>query len=86
VLAIPGGPAAYAAKPGVLTARHEHRAALFAISPVRQLRHLLLATAQVVPEGRKSCNGEEAAGGQPQTGDGWLVNRAAMILPVTGAV
>jgi hypothetical protein len=30
--------------------------------------------------------GEEAAGGQPDTPDGWLVNRAARILPTMAAV
>jgi len=42
--------------------------------------------AQMVPGGRDSCTGEGAAGGQPGTPDGWLVNRAVMVLPAVGTV
>src|SRR5262249_52483248 len=42
--------------------------------------------AQVVPGGRAACTGEGAVDGQPGTPDGWLVNRAVMVLPAVGTV
>ena len=90
MLAVPGGPAADAAKPGMLAAWHERGPALFAVPAIRQRSTRRLAPAPppartlVISGEPGGPRGISKADGQPGTPDGWLVNRAVMLLRTTG--